>query len=143
MRAMCSQRKDQLHQQFVAVAALRVSAEAILSTKLAEFAGPISQRRGETFVPQIVELAPVGPVEAPATEPSPSKLVIPRRVKTETALLTRELLPLAPDEFAASNKRMIDGTPQRLPTNGRINSVELRNKVARQSQGSVVVTTRV
>src|SRR5437868_10725651 len=97
MRSMRTQRENQLHEQLVAFSILSISVKAILSAKLAEFAGPISQRCSRAFVRKIVELAAVRPIKSSAGKPASSELIVARRVHTESPLLTRKLLPLAPD----------------------------------------------
>src|SRR5207248_11081485 len=58
-----------------------------------------------------------------------------------------KLLAVAPDKFAATNKGVIDGAAQRLPTDSRIYSVEIGYeivvKLRRQRQAGVVVAARV
>ena len=137
---MSAQRKDQLHEEFMAVAILAIMREAILAPQLAELAGPISQRGSNSLVSKIGESAAVGIVETGASEPTPAELVIRGSVEPKGALLSRKLLPLAPYEFAASDERMVNGSAQWLPAQGCVNSVELRNKV---TEGDAVQQSRV
>src|ERR1041385_9350788 len=76
MRAVRAQRKDQLHQELVAVSVLSILRETIFSTNLAEFAWPVSQRGGKALVGQIVELAPVRPVKPSTCKPAPAELIV-------------------------------------------------------------------
>src|SRR5437879_12486444 len=115
----------------------RIMGEAVLPAHLAEFAGPVGEHCGSALVGQVGKLAAIGMVVAAAQKPSPSYLVISRCIKTESALLERQLLPLAPNELAPPNERMVDRTAQRLPSQRGVNSVKLRKKIAAQ----VVVPT--
>src|SRR6266700_1900233 len=143
MRSMCTQRENQLHEQLIAVSILSISGKAILSAKLAEFAGPISQRRSRAFVRQIVELAALRPIKSSAGKPPASELIVTGCIPAERPLLTRKLLPLAPNEFASPNKRVIDRTAQRLPAHGRVNSVELGNEITGYRDVSIIVAASV
>ena len=140
---MRTQRENQLHEQLIAVSILSISGKAILSAKLAEFAGPISQRCSRAFVSQIVELAAVRPIKSSAGKPPAPELIVTGCIPAERPLLTRKLLPLAPDEFASPNKRMIDRAAQRLPPHRGVNSVELRDEVTRQRYVSIIVAASV
>src|SRR4051812_46722616 len=104
--------------------------ETIFAAQLAELAGPVGQGCRNSLISQIAEAAAIGIIEAPAAEPAPPKLVIGRRIKAERLLLRRELLPLAPYEFASTDEGMVDGTPQRLPAQGRVDAIQLGHEIA-------------
>src|SRR5581483_246520 len=143
MGAVSAQREDELQENFVAVAVLGVACETVLATDLAEFAGPVGQSGCKSLVGESGQPAPVRPVKTRAGKPAPRKLVVSGSVKPERTLFRRELLSLAPYEFAASHERMIDGTPQRLPSQGRVNAVELSDEVSGRGDGPVVMSARV
>src|SRR6266498_3905925 len=143
MCSMRAQRKDELHEQFVAVAILGVVRETILATNLAELARPVRKRRRCAFVCQIRELASIRPVIASPGKPAAPELIITRGIEPKRLLLTRELLSLAPYELTASHERMVDGTAQRLPAHGGINPVKLGNEVARHRHARIQATAVV
>src|ERR1700720_2334979 len=93
--------------------------KTILSSNLAELARPVCQDRRTAFICKVGLARPIRPVIASAHKPSPVKLVLSRRVHTEGTLLKRRLLAPAPYEFAASDKRVVDSAPQRLPAHRR------------------------
>src|ERR1700756_3141620 len=115
--------------------------EAILAAHLAEFTRPVRHSRRDSLVGEIIEAAAIGIVEARSRKPAPPPLVIRRSVEPECALLHRQLLPLAPDQLATPDKRMVDRPAQWLPPNRCIRSVQLGQEVARSSacKHSVVV----
>src|SRR5208337_212620 len=110
----------------------RVIGKTILSPNLAEFARPVRQDRRSAFVREVGLPRPVRPVIAAAHEPPPVKLVLSRAVHTESALLKRRLLALSPDELAAAHERVVDGAPQRLPPNRRIDFIKVRDEIRPQ-----------
>src|SRR5207253_8649251 len=110
----------------------RIMGEAVLPAHLAEFAGPVGEHCGSALVGKVGKLAAIGMVVAAAQKPAPPYLVISRCIKTESALLERQLLALAPDELAPPDKGMVDGAAQRLPSQRGINPIKLRKKIAAQ-----------
>src|SRR5215470_12418611 len=117
----------------------RITNEAVLSPHLAKLARPIGEHDRSTLVGQGGELTAIGMVIPAAHEPASRELVITRCEEPESTLLRRRLLALAPDELAASDERMVDRAPQRLPAQGGINPVELGKKISTQ----VVVPARI
>src|SRR6202165_5762924 len=117
----------------------RVIRKTILSPNLAEFARPVSADPRGAFICEVVIARPIGPVIAPAYEPPAVKLVLSRRVHPEGTLLKWRLLALAPDEFAASDERVVDSAPQRLPAHRGIHTVQARDEVCPQ----FVVASRI
>src|SRR5438093_1857459 len=139
MRAMRTQRKNHLHQQLVRILILRIPRKPVLTANLAEFARPVSQNDGASVVSQIGQLAALGAVETPANKPASSKLVIGRGIHAKCPLLTGQLLSLAPDQLAAPYKRMVNGSSQRLPAQGRIDSVQICKKIGTK----IIVTASI
>src|ERR1700694_3872545 len=117
----------------------RVIRKTILSPNLTEFARPVSQDRRAAFICEVSLARAIRPVIASAHEPSPVKLVLSRRVHTEGALLKWSLLTLSPDEFAASDERVVDSAPQRLPAHRGIHTVQACDVVRPQ----FVVASRI
>src|SRR5437762_12890871 len=89
MRSMRTQREDQLHEQLIAALVVCVFRKTIFSAKLAEFAWPVGKSCSRAFVGQVVELAAVRPVEAPAGEPPAPKLIVTGCIPAECPLLAR------------------------------------------------------
>src|SRR5437879_8315006 len=129
----------------MAVAVLGVVRETILAPKLAELARPVRQGRGGALVGQTVEAAAIGIIEPATSKPATPELVVCRGIEPESALLHRKLLALAPNELASSDKRMVDGPPQRLPAQSRVSAVELGDKITSGpvQRHCIVVPTRV
>src|ERR1700716_56772 len=109
-----------------------VIGKTILSPNLTEFARPVSQDRRAAFICEVSLARPIGPVIASAHEPSTVKLVLSRRVHTEGTLVKWRLLALAPDEFAASDERVVDSAPQRFPAHRGIHTVQAGDEVRPQ-----------
>src|SRR5262249_10232130 len=101
---MRAQRKDQLQEQLIRINVIRISRKAILPTQLAEFAWPVGQRDRSAFIGQSLITAAVRVVKTTADKPAPRQLIIRRSIVSERLLCCRELLPIAPDKFAATNK---------------------------------------
>src|SRR5437588_2640039 len=129
MRSMCAQRKHHLQQQFMRIDITCIVGETVLSTDLTELARPVGQHCRSSLVREIREFTSRGAVKSPAHKPAPSHLIIARSVEAERTLLTRDLLPLAPYEFAAPHKRMINRSSQRPPPQGGVNPIQVRQKV--------------
>src|SRR5258708_15494016 len=104
MCAVSAEREDQLHEQFIAVPALRVMGKSVFAPNLAEFAGPVRQRGGCASVSQVGEAAAVRPVKSATGKPAATKLIISGNVISESPLFHWQLLPLAPDELAAGDE---------------------------------------
>src|ERR1700682_6434026 len=117
----------------------RVIRKTILSPNLTEFARPASPDRRAAFICKVGLARAIRPVVASAHEPSTVKLVLSRRVHTEGTLLKWRLLALAPDEFAASDERVVDSAPQRLPAHRGIHAIQARDVVRPQ----FVVASRI
>src|ERR1700693_2019755 len=113
--------------------------KTILSSNLAELARPVCQDRRTAFICEVGLARPIRPIIASAQEPPAVKLVLSRGVHTEGTLLKRRLLALAPYEFAASDERVVNSAPQRLPPPRGIHTVQARDEVCPQ----FVVASRI
>src|SRR5438309_1126289 len=89
------------------------SARRSLGTKLRELARPIGEHERAALINCEGVAAAISVVITRSDEPSAAELVVGRGIHAEGALLEWELLTLAPDELAASNKRVVDRAAQR------------------------------
>src|SRR4051794_28982620 len=129
MRAMRSDRKLELEQEFVGGFRFGVTRAPILAANLAELTRPVGQRQGLTRIDGR-RIGPLRAVVAAAAKPSPRELVIAREVKAGAVLLSIELLPPTPHHFRAPDERVIDRTLQRPPPQRRVEPAKLRDEPA-------------
>src|SRR5437764_179547 len=129
MRAMRADGELHLQPQLVGIYILSIAGVAKLTTKLGKFTGPVGQHQRPALVGEIGLTGAVAPIETSAKKPTARKLIVGRAVKAEGALLRRKLLALAPNELAARNERVIDGTLQRLPAQRGIHTVETADEI--------------
>src|SRR5260370_29775720 len=137
MGAVRPEYKHELEAQLVGVSSLGVTRKAVLPTDLAEFARPVGEQRREAGVGQIGLLGAPGAVKPPAHGPAAREAVLSGGKETKCALRLkqaerRELIALAPDQFAARQEGMGDGAAQRLPAKSCVHAVQCRVKVRRE-----------
>src|SRR5579871_1784360 len=155
MRSVRADGELELEKKFVRGSILAVMGASELPADLAELARPISkyersarvlqhgqrgqqgiQRRDEA-IRRILQTVvdPLRAVESASQEPASRELIVARNVETEGRYRGHRLLDTAPDDLAASNKRVINRAPQRFPTNGGVHSVDFVDHV--RSDGRV------
>src|SRR5262249_23396738 len=71
MRAMRSEREDQLHEQLTGIDVIGIVREAVLSAQLAELAWPIGEYNGAAFIGERSIPAAVGMIKSATQEPAP------------------------------------------------------------------------
>ena len=118
-----------LEQQLMCRRTFRIVGMPVLSANLAELARPIRQREGLSDIVQRSVVGAFRTIEPRAREPSAAQLIVTGHVEPRGILASCRLLALTPDDFRASDERGIDGTPQRTPPHGRIESNQLGRKL--------------
>src|SRR6266704_2863901 len=126
------------------VKVLGIAREPVLCADLGKLAWPIRQDQRATFVIQPGIKRAVRVVHARAHKPPPGKLVISRGVEAEGTLEPRKcidwarnrrtsserrLVLLSPDEFTTQIKRLVNGTPHRLPAVYGVDAVKMRHEI--------------
>src|SRR5436309_2277850 len=132
MRAVRSEREDQLYKQFMSIDVIAIVREAVLSAQLAELAWPIREHNRTAFVGESSIPAAVGVIVASTQKPAAPQLIIRRSIVSESFLSRGQLLAIAPDELAAADEGVVNRAAQRLPAQRGIDSVELGKKVRAQ-----------
>src|SRR6266571_3872512 len=137
MGAMRPEYKQELEAQLAAVGPFGVTRKAVLPADLAEFARPVGEQRREARVGQIGLLRAPGAVKPPAHGPAAREAVLSGGKETECALRLkqaerRELIPLAPHQFAARQEGMVNGAAKRLPAKRCVHAVQIGVKVRRE-----------
>src|SRR5262245_50403601 len=116
VRADCEQK---LEQEFVARLAEREFRAPVLTAHQAELRRLVSDQQRLTRITQRRGIRAVGAVVTRAGKPAAPDLVVARHVKADGLLQSVWLIPAAPDHFPAAEERVVDGPPQRLPSNRR------------------------
>src|ERR1700687_3661341 len=140
MSAVRAHHEKKLEQKFVGVGkSVGRSGEtpkAILTTNLAEFAGPIGDDAGETGIGEASIARVPAAIEAAGNNPTAIHAVFGDRIKAEGVLGAEqrglehgELVASAPDKVGAEEERVVDGTAKRLPAKGGVGAVKVGEEV--------------
>src|ERR1700736_1584545 len=120
--------------------------EAILTTDLAEFAGPIGDDAGETGVGEASVARVPAAIEAASNCPAAIDAIFGEGIKAEGVLGVEqrglehgELIAGAPEEFGAEEEGVVDGAAKRLPAQGGVSAVKIGEEVGAKG----VVSPRV
>src|SRR5215510_3762958 len=120
MRAVRAHYEQELEEQFIRIAALAVTAEAVLGANLAELARPVGQdsRKAGIGQPRISGAATA--VKASAHGPTAVHTIVDGGIQAEGALCLKtidggELITRAPDQLVSEENGVVDGAAQGFP----------------------------
>src|ERR1051325_454478 len=108
MRAVRTDRKLELEQQFVRARTVCIVRTPVLASHLAELARPVGQRGGCAFIDQRRVERTARPVIPNPGKPPSRELVVAGHVVPHCILASPKLLALAPYNLAAPDERVVD-----------------------------------
>ena len=111
-------------------------AKSVLTADLTELAGPVGQNSRKTGICQMGIVGEAASVKASADSPAAVDTVFGVGIEAEGVLGFEEtggavgkLVAVAPDKFVAEKEGMVNGAAQRLPAQGGIDAVQIREEV--------------
>ena len=104
MRAVRSQREQELEQELVRGVSLGVLGAAELPSNLAELARPVGQDHRGGVVMRIGIARPLRPIKARSPKPAARELIFSRSEEPEGTLGIRHFFPPTPDKLGARRK---------------------------------------
>src|SRR5215475_2901119 len=134
MRAVRAHHEQELEEQFIRIAALAVTAEAVLGANLAELARPVGQdsRKAGIGQPRISGVATS--VKAATHSPATVQTIVDGGIQAEGALCLKiigggELITRAPDQLASEENGVVDGAAQGFPAERGVRAIERGQEV--------------
>src|SRR5467141_2797484 len=118
--------------------------EAVLSTDLAELAGPIGKNTGKAGVGEIGAGGPAAAVEAAAEGPAAIDAIFSGGVHAEGMLGLenvdgRQLVAGTPEELGTEKEILINGAAQRFPAQGGICRVQIGKEIRAEIRAQIAV----
>src|SRR5262249_30057758 len=134
MRAVRAHYEQELEEQFIRIAALAVTAEAVLGANLAELARPVGQdsRKAGIGQPRISGVATA--VKAATHSPAAVQTIVDGGIQAEGALCLKiigggELIRRAPDQLVPEENGVVDGAAQGFPAERSVGAIERGQEV--------------
>jgi hypothetical protein len=130
---MRTQYEQELEEQFIRIAALAVTAEAILAANLAELARPVGQDRRKAVIGQPCISGVITAVKAATHGPTAVYTIINGGIQTKSVLCLKaiaggELIAHAPNQLIPEENGIVDGAAQGFPAERGVRTVETGQK---------------